>query len=146
MKDELALAGSRVAAAGGRVVKFIGDAMLAVFPSEHAEQGVLALLELKDVADEFMAQQGWDCRLAAKAHFGSVAEGRFSHGTEQRYDVLGKAVNTAARLEAGAGVSVSAEAFRRLGPEARRRFKKHTPPITCIRSEDPHSPRWARRP
>jgi adenylate cyclase len=141
-----ALAGARIAAGGGRVVKFVGDAMLAVFPAEEAENGVLSLLDLKDAADEFMVQQGWDCRLVVKAHFGSVAEGTFSVGTEQRYDVLGKTVSIAARLEAGAGVSLSAEAFRRLGPEARRRFKKHTPPVTYIRAEDSHSPRWARRP
>jgi len=85
-----------------------------------------------------MAQQEWDCRLVVKAHFGLVAEGTFPVGTERRYDVLGKTVNIAARLEAGAGVALSAEAFRRLGLEARRRFKKHTPPITYIRAEDSH--------
>jgi len=140
-----ALAGSTMASGGGRVVKFIGDAMLAVFPAERSEDGVVALLNLKDAADELMVQQGWDCRLVVKAHFGPVAAGLFPVGSEERYDVLGRTVNIAARLEAGAGFALSAEAFRRLGPEARRRFKKHTPPITYIRAEDSHSPRWARR-
>ena len=45
-------------------------------------------------------------------------------------------VNTAARLDAS-GVTLSVEAFRKLGPELRTRFKKHTLPITYIRSEDP---------
>jgi hypothetical protein len=50
--------------------------------------------------------------------------------------VLGKAVNVTATLE-GAGVTLSAEAFRKLAPELRARFKKHTAPITYIRLEDP---------
>jgi hypothetical protein len=41
------------------------------------------------------------------------------------------------------GVALSAEAFRQLGPELRKRFKKHTPTITYIRTEDPH--RFRRR-
>ncbi|MBI4499921.1 MAG: adenylate/guanylate cyclase domain-containing protein [Gemmatimonadetes bacterium] len=139
------LAGSRITAAGGRVVKFIGDATLAVFPSETADRGVLALLELKDAADRFMAERGWDCHLVVKAHYGTVTEGQFGAGADKRYDVLGKAVNLAARLEASGGVALSVEAFRQLGPEARRRFKKHTPPITYIRQEDSHRPRWAKR-
>jgi hypothetical protein len=36
------------------------------------------------------------------------------------------------------GVALSVEAFRKLSPDMRRRFKKHTPPITYIRTEDPH--------
>jgi len=45
-------------------------------------------------------------------------------------------VNTTATLE-GSGVTLSVSAFRKLGPELRRRFRKHTPPITYIRLEDP---------
>jgi class 3 adenylate cyclase len=137
------IAGSRITAAGGRVVKFMGDGALAVFPTDRAEAAVLALLDLKDVADRLMAEQGWECRLLVKVHYGSVAEGRFGAGADKRYDVLGKAVNIAARLDGG-GVVLSAEAFGRLGPEARRRFKKHTPPNTYIRREDQARPRWAR--
>lgn len=145
MNAYYALAGSAIRGAGGRVVKFIGDATLAVFPAEAADRGTLALLDLKDSADRFMSEQGWDCRLVVKVHFGPVAAGDFGAGPDRRYDVLGKTVNVAARLEASSGVALSAEAFRRLGPEARRRFKKHTPPITYIRQEDVHRPRWAKR-
>ncbi|MGH7754428.1 MAG: adenylate/guanylate cyclase domain-containing protein [Gemmatimonadales bacterium] len=138
------LADSSITAAGGRVVKFIGDATLAVFPDEHADRGIVALLELKDAADRFMADRGWECHLVVKVHFGPVAAGLFGAGADRRYDVLGKTVNVAARLESS-GFALSAEAFRRLGPEARQRFKKHTPPITYIRQEDSHRPRWAKR-
>lgn len=138
------LAGSLIRTAGGRVVKFIGDATLAVFPSEGTDRAVLGLLELKTASDAFMAEQGWGCYLVVKAHFGSVAAGDFGAGAEKRYDVLGKAVNVTARLESDS-FALSVEAFRQLGPDVRQRFKKHTPPVTYIRQEDSHRPRWAKR-
>ena len=138
------LVGSALATAGGRVVKFIGDATLAVFPPECVDRGVLGLLDLKDAADRFMAERNWDCRLVAKAHFGPVAAGEFGTGSDRRYDVLGKTVNVAARMDTN-GVALSVEAFRQLGSDTRRRFKKHTPPVSYVRQEDSHRPRWAKR-
>jgi adenylate cyclase len=134
------LTGSTIRECGGQVVKFIGDATLAVFPPEAADRGVLGLLELKEAADRFMADHGWDCRLTVKVHFGPVVAGHFGAGPDQRYDVLGGTVNVAARLHS-AGFALSAEAFRRLAPATRKRFKKHTPPVTYIRLEDSHKAR-----
>jgi adenylate cyclase len=137
------LAAATIEAAGGRVVKFIGDATMAVFPADGADRAVTGLLELKDASDRFMAEGGWECRLVVKVHVGPVAAGEFGAGPSRRYDVLGRTVNVTVRLESG-GFALSAEAFRQLGPEARRRFKKHTPPVTYIRTEDAHRPRWAK--
>ncbi len=138
------LAGRTVAAAGGRVVKFIGDATLAAFPAGVVDGGVLALLELKDAADRLMAERGWESRLNVKAHFGPVVAGQFGVVSDKRYDILGKTVNVTARLDAS-GVALSVEAFRQLGPAVRQRFKKHTPPVTYIRVEDAHRPGRAMR-
>ena len=124
-----------VQAAGGRVVKFIGDAALLVFPADGVDAGVLGLVELKGVIDAFLVERAWPCRLTVKAHFGTVAAGAFGARDDKRYDVLGKTVNTAARLKS-TGIALSADAFRQLGPDLRKRFKKHTPPITYIRHED----------
>lgn len=118
---------------GGRVVKFIGDAALVVFPANGVDRGVGALLELKTAVDRLMETRGWDCRLTIKAHFGTAVAGGF--GPAGGFDVLGKAVNTTAVLDS-TGVTLSVSAFRKLSPELRRRFKKHTPPITYIRGED----------
>jgi adenylate cyclase len=136
--------GTRVRAAGGTVVKCIGDAVLIVFPETGVDRGVETLLALKESVDALMVQRGWDCRLAVKVHFGMVVAGPYGAEGEKRYDVIGRAVNTAALLES-AGVTLSVEAFRKLGSELRARFKKHTPPITYIRAEDPHRARAAVR-
>ena len=141
MADYYELVGRSVRAAGGRIVKFMGDAAVVVFPSAKAGDGVLALLDLKTAVDRFMDQRGWECKLTVRAHYGTVAAGLFGAGVDERYDVLGKAVNVAARLESS-GVALSVEAFRQLNPATRQRFKRHTLPITYIRLEDSHrSPR-----
>lgn len=134
--------GAAVRAAGGTVIKYIGDAALLIFPADAVDRGVEALLALKDSVDALMAQRGWECRLIAKVHFGTAVAGPYGAAGEKRYDVLGRAVNTAAMLEA-TGVTLSVEAFRKLGSDLRSRFKKHTPPITYIRAEDPRRTRRA---
>ena len=122
--------------AGGTLVKFIGDAALVVFPEDAADQGVSMLLGLKSSIDAFMAQRGWECRLTAKVHVGPVIAGPFGAAGAKRYDVVGKTVNTAATLDA-TGVTLSVAAFRKLSPDLRTHFRKHTPPIVYIRHEDP---------
>jgi len=133
---------ARVEAAGGRVVKFIGDAALIVFPGDKADAGVDALLALKTEADAWFASRGWECRVVVKAHFGEAVAGDYGAAGAKRFDVIGKAVNTTAMLDS-TGVALSVEAFRQLSPETRTRFKKHTAPVTYIRAEDPH--RFRRR-
>jgi class 3 adenylate cyclase len=128
---------ARVDAAGGRTVKFIGDAALVVFAADRADDGVVALLALKDEADAYFGQVGWPCRANVKAHVGECIAGGYGARDDKRFDVIGKAVNTAAMLDSN-GVALSAEAFRALSPETRQRFKKHTWPVTYIRVEDPH--------
>ena len=131
--------GAAVQDSGGTVVKFLGDAALIAFPETEVDRGVEALLALKDSVDELMARRGWGCRLAIKAHFGTAVAGRFGAVGSKRHDLIGRAVNIAATLE-GSGVTLSVEAFRKLGPALRARFRKHTPPITYIRTEDPRRP------
>ena len=127
----------RVSAAGGRVVKYMGDGTLVVFEAGDADRGVEVLLDLKLEIDRYLASRGWECRATVKAHVGSVIAGPYGPPADRRFDVIGKTVNTAAMLDS-AGVALSTEAFRTLSPETRRRFKKHTWPTTYIRVEDPH--------
>jgi class 3 adenylate cyclase len=123
--------------AAGRMVKFFGDGGLMVFEKRRVDRGVAALLELKESVDALMRERGWDCRLTVKAHFGTVVAGPFGVPGAKYYDVIGKAVNTAATLD-GAGVTLSVEAFRKLGPELRKRFNPSSG--SASRSTPPASP------
>lgn len=120
-----------VRGAGGTVVKFIGDAALMVFPEDAAAAGVRMLIELKPAIDELMAAKGWECRLNAKAHFGSAIAGQFGPAGDTRFDVIGRAVNVAAMLRLSA-LTLSADAYGVLPLELKAKFKEHETPGTFV--------------
>ena len=117
--------------AGGRVVKFMGDGALLAFDPTRADEAVTALLDAKRDVDEWASRERWDSRLVVKVHTGKVIAGPFGARGDKRFDVIGDAVNVAARLQTRS-FALSAETFRLLSPAARKMFKKHTPPILYI--------------
>ena len=129
--------GKIVEDAGGRVVKYIGDAMLFVFTEDRADAAVNAMLALKNSGDAWLRQRGIQMRHVIKAHLGPVACGPFGTGTDKRFDVYGETVNIAA-LTPSQGLAVTAQVFRRLAPETRKLLKKHTPPVTYLPLEENH--------
>ncbi|MBI3724486.1 adenylate/guanylate cyclase domain-containing protein [bacterium] len=131
MDDYYERVSARVERAGGRVVKFMGDAALIVFSREDADAGTVALIELKEEIDAHMEKLRWQSRLIVKAHVGEVVAGPYGAKGEKRFDLLGREVNVAATL-LSRSFAISVDAFRKLSPETRKRFKKHTPPVTYI--------------
>ena len=124
-----ALAARHLEPPGGRIVKFMGDAGLAVFDTESAEDVILALCAFADEARTSARQAGLDAWLNVNVHVGPALAGSFGPPGAERFDVIGKTVNVAARL-GRRGVTRSAQAFRCLGPAARKRFEKMAPPVT----------------
>ncbi len=123
------LAARHIEPAGGRIVKVMGDAGLATFPNESAEDVIFALCELARDARKCARDFGLDTYLAVNVHVGPVVAGDFGPPGAERYDVVGKTVNVAARL-GRRGVTLSPQAFRCLSPEGRERFEKVMRPIT----------------
>jgi class 3 adenylate cyclase len=125
--------GEAATAGSGMLVKLIGDGALLVFPPEHADAAVDALLALRDdIATSF---DDWHATLVVRLHAGDVVCGPFGAPGDKRFDVIGSEVNVAARLPTR-NFAISAEAFRTLSPAARARFKKHTLPVTYIPVDD----------
>jgi adenylate cyclase len=106
--------------AGGRVVKFIGDAALIVFPERAIDAGVGMLLDLVPKIDAFMRERGWPCLLRAKAHFGEVIAGEFGSTGAARFDVMGRVVNETALMKT-TGIAVSPAALVKLSAKTRKR-------------------------
>jgi len=137
MADFFDLTGGIVNEAGGRFVKAIGDAGLAAFPIERADDGVRAFLKLKTEGEAMVSARGVRSVAVVKLHAGPVVAGTVGAPGDKRFDIYGKTVNTTALLESS-GFAMSAQVFRKLDPETRRLFKKHTPPITYIHQADRH--------
>ncbi|HIJ64344.1 MAG TPA: adenylate/guanylate cyclase domain-containing protein [Candidatus Hydrogenedentes bacterium] len=123
------LAAERIEANGGRIVKFMGDAGLAVFPEESAEDTIFAICAFAQEARECARKFGLDTYVNVNIHVGPVLAGSFGPPGAERFDVIGKTVNIAARL-GRRGITLSPQAFRCLSPEGRKRFEKVTRPIT----------------
>ncbi len=123
------LAAERIEPAEGRIVKCMGDAGLAAFPTDAAEDVIFALCELAEAARQLALTSGLDAYLNVNIHVGPVLAGSFGPPGGERFDVIGKTVNIAARL-GRRGVTLSPQAFRCLSPEGRKRFEKIKRPIT----------------
>lgn len=131
-------AGDLVGAGGGKILKCMGDAALAVFPEESVAAGVEALLAVKEDGEKWFAARGVSVRVTVKCHFGPVTCGPVGPKGDKRPDVYGETVNTAAVLKSN-GSAMTPAVFRKLPESARKRFKKHTPPVTYIPVEESHA-------
>ena len=96
--------GDAVEARGGEVLKFIGDAVLAVFPAEgDGRAACAAALDAAETAvtavGEIRAEGSEEAlRCAAGASFGRVTYGNVGSATRLDFTVIGDAANVAARL------------------------------------------------
>jgi class 3 adenylate cyclase/DNA-binding NarL/FixJ family response regulator len=111
-----------VAAHGGTIDKFQGDAVMAVFGApdpvpDHAERALRCAIAMQERQRELNAE-GWDVdglpELGVRigVNTGSVIAGTVGGGGRLEYTVVGDAVNIASRLqaEAGAGDIVATDA------------------------------------
>jgi class 3 adenylate cyclase len=129
LNDFYLLTDDAVQAAGGLVVKFMGDAALIVFPEELADQGIMALLDIKASVDRWLQDRPIGHSLYVNAHFGEATLGRM--GRAGHLDVIGETVHIAATL-GSRGFGISQQAFRQLTPEHRQLFHKFTPPVMYL--------------
>jgi class 3 adenylate cyclase len=119
----------------GVLIKFIGDAFLAFYPENAVDAGVQHLFVLKTEIDSWLKSQKYPSHLYLKAHYGEVMLG--SLGNSSPVDIIGETVNIAASLTSQS-LALTPQVFRKLAPETRQRFKKHTPPIRYIPVEEHH--------
>jgi adenylate cyclase len=105
-----------VAATRGTIIKFMGDALLAIWPQPQIPAALAALPQLKRDVDAWWTARAWTSQLIIKAHVGRAVVGPF--GGDDRLDVIGTAVNHAATLPART-IALSADAFAHLDPAAR---------------------------
>ncbi|HEX6013493.1 MAG TPA: adenylate/guanylate cyclase domain-containing protein [Geminicoccaceae bacterium] len=101
--------GEAVEAAGGRVDKFIGDGIMALFgvdaPPTAAARGSLAAargmaLGLRALNRELAVELDEPLRMGVGVHLGQAILGEMGHGHAVSLTAIGDTVNVASRLEA----------------------------------------------
>jgi len=133
--------GSAIERASGRIDKFIGDGVMAVFgirrPIDDACRRALfaarVMAENLEVLNEALAEEGMQpLRIAIGIHAGSAIVGEMGYSRVTSLTAVGDTVNTASRLEAlakqyGCQLVVSEAVVRHAGltlPERSRRSAK----------------------
>ena len=106
--DELQTHSRRAAQDKGRIVKFMGDGVLAVFDS--ASNALLAAIELEESFANADVVREHECSLSIGVHLGEVVEAEDG-------DIYGDGVNVAARIEGLAGsrqILMSEDVYRQI--------------------------------
>jgi len=112
----------------GEVVKYIGDACLALFDEQDCEHGIEVILALREAFPGLCARHNiTPTGLRGNVHIGEVITGEF--GPEGFRDVLGKAVNTLFTMQ-GDGITVSEQVYRKLPSDKRSHWRKHAAMVT----------------
>jgi class 3 adenylate cyclase len=149
MADEIAIAtfldayygrcAAHVRGAGGRVVKFIGDAVLAVFPPGRAVEAIEAMARLRADVCEIARQHQLHFIAPGNTnlHLATVAAGEMGPPGDRRFDVLGAGVNHTFLLgqRQGHGVHISEPLYRQLPSEKRSPWGKQRPPAVYTRPD-----------
>jgi class 3 adenylate cyclase len=115
----------------------MGDAAPIVHEEADIDNGIKNLRNLKTEVDIFNREKGLESRLIVKTHYGSVQAGFIGPSEYERFDIIGTNVNRTATMRSH-GFAISVEAFRKLQPETRKLFKKHTPPVIYIDCSESH--------
>lgn len=131
--------GGAVEGQGGEILKFIGDAMLAIFPLEGEDddgtQAVSAALKAAVAALDSMAalnaeRAAWGqptLRCGIALHLGEVMYGNIGSAERLDFTVIGPAVNLVSRIEGlcnrlDRNILTSAELAARLSPDCTHRL------------------------
>ena len=132
-----AFAGQLFHAAGGILIKTAGDAGLFAFRDIDADKAVQAAVDLQTEGDQWLGEVNYKGRVRTVMHFGPCALGMIGGPGREMLDIMGKTVNIVGAMRTEGYLALTPALFRRLGPETRTRFKKHTPPVSYIGVEDP---------
>ena len=124
--------------AGGRIVKFIGDAVLAAFPESDAARAVSGATSLRRDVERIGREMGIPVRLGVSVHMGPVVEAELGRGSSRRGDVIGRAVNQTFLLGRGGGIRISEPVYRKLPSDERTPWSKNKPPAVYVLDEAEH--------
>ena len=82
------------AAAGGRVIKVMGDSALLTFPLDRARVAVQSLHELQERATTLWRKFDDRCHVQVKVSLGSVMCGMLGAPGDERLDIVGDSLNS----------------------------------------------------
>jgi adenylate cyclase len=101
---------------GGEIIKYMGDAMLCVFPAGSENEVVECALGLRQAFADMARQRGLptDTELEMGIGSGAVAIGEFGHRSMRQKDVFGEEVNRAAKIGHHRGIAITERVYEQV--------------------------------
>jgi adenylate cyclase len=108
--------GDFVVGHGGEIIKYLGDAMLSLFPAGFEAEAVACGQEMRKAFAEMVESRGLpgEIELEVGIGAGQVAVGECGHRTLRQRDVLGEEVNRTARIGHYRGVAITERVYERV--------------------------------
>ena len=127
--------------AGGRIIKFLGDAVLATFKPEDAAKAVAATVTMQAISKSIWSEYGLEMKLGANLHVGPVVAAELGSGSSRRFDIIGRVVNQTFMLGRGQGIRLSERMYRLLPSGERSPWDKRKPPAVYVlgESDEPYA-------
>ena len=125
LAEYYALVATATATAGGRVIKCMGDAVLLTFPANQVRAAVSALRNMQEAADALWRRFGAQCHVQLKVSNGVVMCGMLGAPGEERFDIIGGALNALIKAPWG-DFDLSPEVVALLQAVRRRRKEDHS--------------------
>ena len=120
----------------GRVIKFIGDSVLAVFEPVETADAVKAAVMLESAVTAISRHLGFAISLGVNLHMGNAIEAELGSGPSRRADVFGRTVNQTFLLGRGPGIRISEPVYRKLPSGDRAPWTKNRPPAVYALGDD----------
>lgn len=100
----------------GKLVKYLGDSFLCVFPVGLEQNAVASAIAMREAFSEMVRQWGLpaDTELEVGIDVGEVGEGIFGHRTLRQRDVYGEVVNRAATIGHHRGVAITEGVYEKV--------------------------------
>ncbi|MBU0492094.1 MAG: adenylate/guanylate cyclase domain-containing protein [Chloroflexi bacterium] len=100
----------------GEIIKYMGDAMLCLFPAHAENEAVECAVELRRAFAGLVSQRGLppDTELEIGIASGEVAVGVLGHRSLRQKDVLGEVVNQTAAIGHHRGIAVTEPVYSRI--------------------------------
>jgi adenylate cyclase len=120
----------------GEIIKYLGDALLCLFPADGALEAITCSLKLRRAYAAIVDRRRIPIQtdLEIGLDLGRVAVGVFGHESLRQRDVFGEAVNLAATIGHHRGVAVTESVYRKI----QQAFPTRELPATKVKwREDP---------
>jgi class 3 adenylate cyclase len=119
-----------IEAHGGEVIKYLGDACLAIFDEDACVQAIDAVIAIRDAFPGYCRTSDVPpAEIHGAVHIGELVVGEF--GPQGFKDVMGRTPSTLFKM-AGSGIAISEQAYRKLPSDRRAAWRKRGGQVTYV--------------